>query len=119
MGERPSPDHTPDRIDGRKGYTPANTRWATRTQQARNVCSNQLILFRGRVLCRAAWADEYGLRPGTVGNRLARGWSVKQALTASIGKSKAAQPRKKSKRPKARASRATAPRGRATGVFTA
>ena len=36
MGLRPSPQHTLDRIDGDKGYTKNNCRWATRTTQARN-----------------------------------------------------------------------------------
>lgn len=33
MGERPSSKHSIDRIDGTKGYSPSNCRWATATQQ--------------------------------------------------------------------------------------
>lgn len=36
MGRRPTPLHTLDRINPRRGYTPANCRWATRKEQARN-----------------------------------------------------------------------------------
>lgn len=36
MGERPSTDHSIDRIDGSRGYEPGNCRWATRTTQNRN-----------------------------------------------------------------------------------
>jgi len=36
MGERPSPEHTIDRINNRHGYTKINCRWATRKQQANN-----------------------------------------------------------------------------------
>ena len=36
MGVRPSPEHTLDRIDGTKGYSLDNCRWATRTEQCLN-----------------------------------------------------------------------------------
>jgi hypothetical protein len=42
MGD-PPPKHTLDRIDGTKGYSPDNCRWATYKEQNRNLSSNTWI----------------------------------------------------------------------------
>lgn len=39
MGDRPSKQHSLDRINNNKGYTPSNCRWATRSEQQRNKSS--------------------------------------------------------------------------------
>lgn len=36
MGDKPSPDHSIDRIDNSKGYCPHNCRWATKKEQSLN-----------------------------------------------------------------------------------
>jgi hypothetical protein len=38
VGPRPTPFHTLDRIDNRRGYEPGNVRWATRQEQSLNSC---------------------------------------------------------------------------------
>lgn len=42
MGD-PPPRHTLDRIDGTKGYSPDNCRWATHKEQSRNLRTNVRI----------------------------------------------------------------------------
>jgi len=64
MGEPPTKDHSIDRIDPKKGYSKDNTRWATKTEQARNIrkstsknCTSRfkgvecisMICFRARI----------------------------------------------------------------------
>lgn len=80
MGERPE-GCTIDRVDGAKGYEPGNCRWATRTEQQRNVKSNVKIAFGGDTLCISEWGEKTGIPSRTISSRLRRGWTAEQALT--------------------------------------
>lgn len=72
MGERPK-GTTLDRIDGTKGYSKSNCRWATPIEQTRNRRNARTFEYRGERLAVLEWAHRYGLTYASAYNRLARG----------------------------------------------
>lgn len=50
MGERPTVQHTIDRIDSNGSYEPGNCRWATKKEQAQNRKSNVFVTLNGEVI---------------------------------------------------------------------
>lgn len=86
MGPRPSDQHSLDRKNNNKDYSPSNCRWATAKQQARNKTNNRKLKYNGKVQSASAWAEEYGMRPHTLLARIdVSGMSVSEALTTPVG----------------------------------
>lgn len=81
MGERPSPHHSLDRIDGEGHYTPENCRWATYREQWYTRRDRLMVEHDGRQQLLAEWAREYHIQVGTVRARLRYGWSMERALS--------------------------------------
>ena len=50
MGERPSPQHSIDRIDNDWYYEPGNCRWATTTEQRRNTRDTKLTMKEAKAI---------------------------------------------------------------------
>lgn len=73
MGKKPSPSHSLDRIDGRKGYSPSNCRWATKTEQVRNRWLTIKCVHLGRKNTLAGWCEELGLPYSTIHHRYLTG----------------------------------------------
>jgi hypothetical protein len=81
MGERPD-GTTLDRYPDNTGdYTKENCRWATPTEQQRNMKSNRVLTFGGKTQCLAAWAVEVGCTPEALSSRLKQGWTIERVLT--------------------------------------
>lgn len=84
MGDRPSKEHTIDRIDNSKGYSPDNCKWATRKEQSRNRRSNRIVNHNGKSQTVTEWSEELGISYGAILARLNRGWSTEKALTTPV-----------------------------------
>ena len=81
MGKKPSVNHSLDRIDNDKGYSPDNCRWATADEQNNNKSTNRRLTFNGRTLTVAQWAREIGITSIALQGRLHKGWTIEHALT--------------------------------------
>lgn len=82
MGQRPSYDHSLDRIDNSKGYEPGNCRWSSRREQQNNRTDSVMITVDDREMTVTEWAREKGMsgraltyrwRKGVRGTDLFRG----------------------------------------------
>jgi hypothetical protein len=80
MGEKPSLDHSIERIDFNGNYEPSNTKWGTQIEQANNKRNNRYITHMGLTKTLSEWGRLSPVTGKTLGKRLKRGWGMTQAL---------------------------------------
>lgn len=77
MGARP-PGMTLDREINELGYEPGNCRWATKVTQARNTRGNVKLIYNGKEMTQAEFAQLVGIKQTTVSYRMRAGWSAEE-----------------------------------------
>lgn len=73
MGQRPTNLHSIDRINGLKGYTPLNCRWATKKEQKENQKVTIWLEYNGIKLTQRGWAQRWGVQDSVIAGHRKRG----------------------------------------------
>ncbi|MGL4363318.1 MAG: hypothetical protein ACRCSG_08665 [Cellulosilyticaceae bacterium] len=85
IGNKPTINHSLDRIDNNKDYSKDNCRWVLRSEQSRNRRSNRFYEYNNEKLCLLDLAMKYKIKRETLTKRLNTGMSIIQAIETPIG----------------------------------
>lgn len=80
MGKRPR-GKSLDRINGRKGYSPSNCRWASSRVQGQNKVNAIFLVVDGKKDLLKTWAKKSKVPYLTAYRRFYKGWSTEKILS--------------------------------------
>lgn len=81
MGEKPSKNHSLDRIDVNGNYEPSNCQWATKSDQARNTRAARIVEIGGVKYHVAELQEKYGVDMRTISYRASKGWPFEKIVS--------------------------------------
>lgn len=84
MGPKPSPQHTLDRINNNRGYSPANCRWAAPSTQSNNRHTTRVFTYQGQSGTLRWFSATYDVPYKLLKGRLELGWRLSKALTTPL-----------------------------------
>lgn len=84
MGERPSKEHSIDRIDNDKGYEPSNVKWSTRIEQTNNTGRTTRVTYNGQDITLMSIVRATGIHPETARARIKKGWSYERIIAKPL-----------------------------------
>lgn len=85
MGQKPTPEHTIDRIESTGNYEPGNYRWATWEEQVSHKSNNVHVTYRGEKRHLSEWVRRTGISYFTLHRRIFKlCWSVEKAFNTPL-----------------------------------